>query len=109
MTYILIESIEADGTEWGIGRNSPNPELEDYVACKTKADAVKLLEWLNRSERYTTDLLRNAEQESEKYRTALGVAEDGLRQVVAYLHDGKPYDAEEWAERYQKSAKEALA
>lgn len=29
-------------TEWGVSFTSHNPELEDYVACKTQLDAFKL-------------------------------------------------------------------
>lgn len=109
MKYLLIESVEADGTEWGVSRNGPNPELADYIACKTDADAVRLLEWLERGEKHTTDLLRNGEQESEKYRKALASAKHGFDDVVELFQRGEHFSAEERAEREAKYAAEVLA
>ena len=42
METLLIESHESDGVEWGISFTTPNPEPEEYVACKTRDDALRL-------------------------------------------------------------------
>lgn len=42
---LLIETVTKEGTEWGVGLTN-NLEDKDYIACKTKKDAEKLLDRL---------------------------------------------------------------
>lgn len=48
MKAILIETHNDNGVEWGVSFTSSNPEPEDYVACKTVEDAVKLIKILRK-------------------------------------------------------------
>lgn len=46
MNPILIETHNIfynNGVEWGVSFTSSNPEPKDYVACKTKEDAERLI------------------------------------------------------------------
>ena len=42
MKTLVIESVDTDGTEWGLSLDGPNPTPENYVACRSEADAWKL-------------------------------------------------------------------
>jgi len=45
--YMLLESVEANGIEWGVSFNGPNPHAEDYIACNSKDDALRLFDKLS--------------------------------------------------------------
>ena len=45
---ILIETQDANGCEWGVSRTSSNPEPQDYIACKTKEDALRMIAWFSK-------------------------------------------------------------
>lgn len=47
--YMLLESVEPDGVEWGVSFNGSNPQPEDYIACKDKDSAVRLFDKLSAS------------------------------------------------------------
>ena len=39
---IVIETAEAEGTEWGVSVTSENPEAKDYFACENEERAYAL-------------------------------------------------------------------
>lgn len=42
MTIQILETVNKDGSEWGISFTSHNPELKDYVEMKDAETAIKL-------------------------------------------------------------------
>lgn len=44
--YTVIESVELDGTQWGVSLDGPNPEATDYYACTGRDHAWRLYEAL---------------------------------------------------------------
>lgn len=39
---VIIETIDPDGTLWGVSLCGPNPELSQYVECDNRDDAVRI-------------------------------------------------------------------
>jgi|GEM_PF-2172134 len=39
---VVVERVNEDGTEWGVGFGHFNPEEKDYVAVKSREEAFKL-------------------------------------------------------------------
>jgi len=52
INVIVIESIEPEGTEWGISFTNPNPEAKDYFKMPNMETAFRLKEYL---EAYSAD------------------------------------------------------
>ena len=46
MNTLIVETFNEDGSEWGVSFTNHNPELKDYIACKSYKDAEKLQEKL---------------------------------------------------------------
>lgn len=42
MNLLLIEDHD-DGVNWGVSFKGPNPDISDYVGCKSKEDALRLI------------------------------------------------------------------
>ena len=48
MKTVLIETPGNSATEWGVSFGSANPLPSEYVACKSRDDAVRLCETMDR-------------------------------------------------------------
>lgn len=48
--FLLYENFY-DDMEWGVSLNGFNPEPEDYIACASREDANKLIEFLQENAR----------------------------------------------------------
>lgn len=46
MNIIIIESIEDEGTEWGVSFTDSNPEPQDYFKMPDEETAFKLKKYL---------------------------------------------------------------
>ena len=44
---IVIETVDKQGTEWGVSIAGPNPEPKDYFKCESEERAYALKELLN--------------------------------------------------------------
>lgn len=46
INILVIESVESEGTEWGISFTNPNPEAKDYFEMPNKETAFRLKDYL---------------------------------------------------------------
>jgi len=46
MAVLVIESVEKDGTEWGISFTNHNPDAKDYFEMPNKETAFRMKEYL---------------------------------------------------------------
>lgn len=53
INVIVIESVESDGTEWGISFTNSNPDAKDYFEMPNKETAFRLRTYLAELTEYT--------------------------------------------------------
>ena len=82
INIIVIESVESEGTEWGISFTNPNPEAKDYFQMPNKETAFRLKDYLDNIEKINGMTITKATGETARQ------LEEVSKVLFPHLHDG---------------------